>query len=229
MTQGSRVIQLRAGLNELSADILCLQEVQEVNVKRVINHTLKGQSQLASLHDNHYPFSAYGANAIYRHGNHGNAILSKFPIVSWQNIDVSDHRLEQRGLLHAVIEHPRYSELHVICAHFGLFKGGRNRQAHALIQHIEQHVPPHATLIIGGDFNDWNLHVHRALTHHLKVTDVVEHFQQEDVGRTFPSLIPWFKLDRLYVRGLAIQASKIYSGPTWRSRSDHAPICAHLL
>ncbi len=229
MTQGSRIVQLKAGLAELAADIICLQEVQEINTKRTINHTIWGQSQLASLHDNHYPFCVYGANAIYRHGDHGNAILSKYPIVSWQNIDVSDHRLEQRGLLHAQIDHPRHGELHVICVHFGLFKGGRNRQAQALIAHIEKHVPHDATLIIAGDFNDWNLHVHRALTQHLKVIDAVEHLQETEVGRTFPSLMPWFKLDRLYVRGLSVQSAKIHSGPIWRSRSDHAPICAELM
>ena len=229
MTQGSRIVQLKAGLAELSADIICLQEVQEINTKRTISHTAWGQSQLASLHDNHYPYCVYGANAIYRHGDHGNAILSKYPIVSWQNIDVSDHRLEQRGLLHAVIDHPRHDQLHVICVHFGLFKGGRNRQAQALIAHIEAHVPRDATLIIAGDFNDWNLHVHRALTQHLKVIDAVEHLQQTEVGRTFPSLMPWFKLDRLYVRGLSVQSAKIHSGSVWRSRSDHAPICAQLI
>lgn len=228
MTQGSRITQLRAGLNELNADILCLQEVQEINTKRILSHAVHGQSQLASLHENQYQYSAYGANAIYRHGDHGNAILSKFPIKSWQNIDVSDHRLEQRGLLHAIIEHPRHGEVHVVCAHFGLFKGGRNRQAQALISLIEAHVPAQAKLIIGGDFNDWNLHVHRALTSHLKVNDAVEHLHQSDVGRTFPSMLPWFKLDRLYVRGLNARSAKIFSGPIWRSRSDHSPICAEL-
>ena len=31
MTQGSRIVQLKAGLAELAADIICLQEVQEIH------------------------------------------------------------------------------------------------------------------------------------------------------------------------------------------------------
>ena len=45
---------------------------------------------------------AYGMNAVYPHGHHGNAILSRWTIDQFTNHDVSDHALEKRGLLHAV-------------------------------------------------------------------------------------------------------------------------------
>lgn len=228
LTQGSRISALKTGLSELAADILCLQEVQETNLKRKHIHSIHGHSQLDSLHDGRYPFVAYGANAVYQHGNHGNAILSIYPIKSWQNIDVSDHRLEQRGLLHAIILHPKHHEIHVICAHFGLFKNGRGRQAQALIKCVHQHVPTDAPLIIAGDFNDWNLHVHRTLTHDLQVIDTTENHHKTQVGRTFPSFLPWFQLDRMYIRGFSVESSHIYSGALWRTRSDHSPILAQL-
>lgn len=229
LTQGSRVTALKHGIAELAADIICLQEVQETNHKRGhIHHTHNGQSQLASLHDGRYPFAAYGANAVYKHGHHGNAVLSVFPIKSWQNIDVSDHRLEQRGLLHAVIAHPAHGEVHVVCVHFGLFKGGRGRQAKALVDLVQKNIPTDAPLIIAGDFNDWNLHVHRTLTEDLHVTDAIENHHNTHVGRTFPSLLPWLQLDRMYVRGFAVKSAHIHSGTAWRARSDHAPICAQL-
>ena len=52
--------------------------------------------------------------------------------------------------------------------------------------------------------------------------------QQQALGRTFPSMIPWFKLDRLYVRGFEIESAEVKWGQEWRNRSDHAPIQAIL-
>lgn len=263
MTRGCHLSELKSGLKEINADLICLQEVQDVNTKRkspvLIEH---GHSQIAALQANLYPHIAYGANAIYEHGHHGNAILSKYPIQHWRNIDVSDHRLEQRGILHATLEHPQLGEIHVINSHFGLFKVSRVRQAHALIRHVRDTVPTHAPLIVAGDFNDWNLHVHHLLTHELQLQDAVESIQssartstpdkqphplrrlvknithtalaptpfgtQQSLGRTFPSMIPWFQLDRLYVRGFEIAEAHVKMGAEWRHRSDHAPIQATL-
>lgn len=225
LSHGCSAASLQAGLRELNADIVCLQEVQEANTSRTRIH---GHSQLATLKGDDYPYHAYGANAFYKHGHHGNAILSKFPIHFWSNLDVSDHRLEQRGMLHAVVEHPRHGNLHVICTHFGLFKVSRMRQAIALIEQIQAHVPNDAPLIIAGDFNDWNLHVHQLLTQRLHVVDTIESVHQKHVARTFPARLPWFKLDRLYVRNLSIIDAQVHSGREWRTRSDHAPMTASL-
>ncbi|MBS1174545.1 MAG: hypothetical protein H6R05_676 [Burkholderiaceae bacterium] len=261
--RGCHLSALKQGLHELNADIVCLQEVQDINTKRNA-HSIEhhGHSQVLALQGQDYPYIAYGANAVYQHGNHGNAILSKHPIQKWSNIDISDHRLEQRGILHATVQHPEHGEIHVICAHFGLFKVSRIRQAQALIHHVREHVPAHASLLVAGDFNDWNLHVHQLLSRELQMKDAIETVQhgqaqnergrirqlsrqfaqpfkqrfsgndldehEKQVGRTFPSVAPWFKLDRLYVRGFEIKDAHIKAGRVWRERSDHAPICAVL-
>ena len=261
--RGCHLSALKQGLHELNADIVCLQEVQDINTKRKLRSLEShGDSQVRALQGQDYPYIAYGANAVYHHGNHGNAILSKHPIQKWSNIDVSDHRLEQRGILHATVQHPQYGEIHVICAHFGLFKVSRIRQAQALIHHVREHVPMNVPLLVAGDFNDWNLHVHQLLSRELHLKDAIESIQhgqgqsprgrirqlthqfsqplrktlayndldehEKQVGRTFPSVAPWFKLDRLYVRGFGIQDAHIKAGRVWRERSDHAPIYAEL-
>ena len=262
MTRGCHLNELKSGLKEMDADLICLQEVQDINTKRKSTIlTEHGHSQVAALQANLDPHIAYGANAIYEHGHHGNAILSKFPIQHWRNIDVSDHRLEQRGILHATLDHPLLGAVHVVTSHFGLFKVSRVRQAHALIRHVRETIPTHAPLIIAGDFNDWNLHVHYLLTRELLLRDAIETIQQgrqphvdneqnrlrrlvknitnsalaptpfgtqQTLGRTFPSMIPWFKLDRLYVRGFEIAEAHVKMGAEWRNRSDHAPIQATL-
>ena len=40
---------------------------------------------------------AYGKNAVSQHGHHGNAVLSRFPIVAHENLDISAHAFESRG------------------------------------------------------------------------------------------------------------------------------------
>lgn len=228
LLKGCRLSNLRQGLLELNADIICLQEVQESNRRHIKSIFTHGTSQLSALQKNNYSYVAYGANATYRHGHHGNAILSRYPIKQWTNIDISDHRLEQRGILHAIITHPDLGEVHILCAHFGLFKVSRVRQAEALITHVEQYIPKDVPLIIGGDFNDWNLHVHHLITKRINVIDSIESKNQKQVARTFPVQLPWFKLDRLYTRNLTVLEAQVHTGTQWRRRSDHSPISAFI-
>ncbi|GAA4337617.1 endonuclease/exonuclease/phosphatase family protein [Pigmentiphaga soli] len=142
--------ELRLGLHGLRADLVFLQEVQGRNDKR------------GTLHEQHEVLAAalrleaaYGRNAVYRHTDHGNALLSRFPIVSHVNEDISDHAMEQRGILHACIDIDNRI-VHCFVVHFGLFAGSRVRQAAALIARIESEVPAGAPVLIAGDFNDWN-------------------------------------------------------------------------
>ena len=58
------------------------------------------------LADSIWPQFAYGRNAVYPKGHHGNAVLSKFPIVRYENHDVSIGGPEKRGLLHCVLRVP---------------------------------------------------------------------------------------------------------------------------
>ena len=58
-----------------------------------------GHEQHDFLAEGVWPNTAYGGNAIYDHGHHGNAILSRFPILSSHNQDISELRFERRGML----------------------------------------------------------------------------------------------------------------------------------
>ncbi len=140
---------LRLGLYGLRPDLLFLQEVQGRNQ---VHGSLDAQheSLAAALHMQ----AAYGCNAVRQATDHGNALLSRYPILYYENQDVSDHRLEQRGLLHGVV---RVGDVPVHClvVHLGLLAGGRSRQVQALADRIQRLVPAHEPLLIAGDFNDW--------------------------------------------------------------------------
>lgn len=148
---GSResLSQLRLGLYGLHPDLLFLQEVQGRNEQQNIFHAQ--HESLGAALDMDY---CYGCNAIREHTDHGNALLSRYDILSYENQDISDHKLEQRGLLHATILVDE-TEVHCLVVHLGLFAGGRTRQIMALVDRIKRMVPADAPMIIAGDFNDW--------------------------------------------------------------------------
>lgn len=163
---------LRLGLHGLDADILFLQEVQGRNEQRA---TLDAQheSLAAALHMQ----AAYGCNAVREMTDHGNALLSRFPIVSFENEDISDHSLEQRGLLHGELDIEGRT-VHCFVVHLGLFAGSRMRQVEALAQRIQRLVPDESPVLIAGDFNDWRNELAPLFVKRLGVQEVFMHASQ---------------------------------------------------
>jgi len=47
-------------------------------------------------------------------------------------------------------------------------------------------------------------------------------------ARTFPAMLPFLKLDRIYLRGFAVRQARVLSGQNWKRLSDHAAIVADL-
>ncbi|MDE2310598.1 MAG: endonuclease/exonuclease/phosphatase family protein [Betaproteobacteria bacterium] len=217
---------LRDRLRELNADILFLQEVQgesNGNVQRHLNYPTLPQHEF--LADQIWPHHAYGKNAVYDDGHHGNAILSRYPIVRWDNQDISAHRFESRGLLHCEIELPGTGQLlHCICVHFGLFKRGRGVQFNALVERINRVVPADAPLIIAGDFNDWLNHASRLLAQELQLHEVFD-ASHGKLARSYPAGMPLLCMDRIYVRGLEIRHCDVHA---WRKISDHVALSTNL-
>jgi endonuclease/exonuclease/phosphatase family metal-dependent hydrolase len=219
--------ELRERLRELNADIVFLQEVQGKNITDAERHVdYPAQPQYEFLAEKIWPHYVYGMNAVYAEGHHGNAILSRYPIERWDNQDVSAHRFENRGLLHCEISLPGVTlPLNCICVHFGLFKRGRGQQFNALVERIKRMVSPDAPLVIAGDFNDWNNHASRFLAQELRVHEVFD-TSHGKLARSYPAGIPLLRMDRIYVRGVAVKHSDVYA---WRRISDHAALSTTLV
>jgi endonuclease/exonuclease/phosphatase family metal-dependent hydrolase len=47
-------------------------------------------------------------------------------------------------------------------------------------------------------------------------------------ARTFPALVPWLRMDRIYLRGFAVRDARVPRGPGWARLSDHSPVIADL-
>jgi endonuclease/exonuclease/phosphatase family metal-dependent hydrolase len=222
--------ELRERLSGLDADILFLQEVVGVHDRHAARHwDWPAKPQHEFIADKTWHEVAYGKTATYRHGHHGNAVLSRFPIVAQDNIDISAHPFESRGLLHCEIRiGPDQPVVHCINVHLGLFERGRQWQIRTLCERIRETVPMDAPLVIAGDFNDWRHRANRTLVQELGVHEVFEAVSGRP-ARTFPSVMPVFRLDRIYSRGLAIRDAHVhYAFRAGRRMSDHAALAARL-
>ncbi len=160
---------LRLGLHGLRPDLMFLQEVQGRNEKHGSLH-MQHEFLAAALHMD----CAYGCNAVRDRTDHGNALLSRHPILSFENQDISDHRLEQRGLLHGVIN-VGGREVHCFVVHLGLFAASRIRQIEVMIERIRRMVPDGAPMLIAGDFNDWKDRLAPLFVQQLGVYEVFAH------------------------------------------------------
>ncbi len=219
--------ELRERLRELHADIVFLQEVQgehKHHAERFANYP--DEAQHAYLAEKLWPHAAYGKNCVYEAGHHGNAILSRYPILQTLNTDISAHRFESRGLLHCEID-TGTARIHALCAHFGLFARGRRAQTRALIEYVQNEIPLDAPVIIAGDFNDWRNQMGTLISTELGMHDVF-HLSSGKVARSFPARLPLFRLDRIYVRGFSVLHSEVHTGGAWQRLSDHAALSARL-
>ncbi len=246
-----RVLALKKAIAQFDADVVFLQEVQGRHDRY---HSKFGEESRGHRHwperaqheyfatEGHH--SAYGMNAVYDHGHHGNALLSAYPIDNQANHDVSDHAYEQRGILHCEIKTPKCL-VHCYVVHLGLFESGRGRQAQALIDCVNNSAPNGEPIIIAGDFNDWRntlsdklrgalgvAEVFDELGARSRLGDIVRSFAGREKtitpARTFPAALPWFRLDRIYVRGFKVDTAQVLHGTLWAKLSDHAPIVANL-
>ena len=168
--------ELRLGLYGLRPDLVFLQEVQGRNENKSLLDA-QHESLAAALRLD----VAYGRNAIRHQTDHGNALLSRFPIVEHENQDISDHRLEQRGLLHARIELDGRA-VHCFVVHLGLFAGSRSRQILALTERIRRLVPEGDPILIAGDFNDWGDRLAPLFVQQLGLYEVFSHAPRSHGG-----------------------------------------------
>lgn len=221
---------LGLGIEALDADLVFLQEVRLFNhgESRRFERTSFGwpaQGQADYLAPEGYEV-AYRTNAVTRGGEHGNALLSRWPLGDVGHHDVSDHRFEQRGLLHVPVSWNGVP-VHAVVVHFGLVHASRVRQVQRLARYIEQQVPHGEMLVVAGDFNDWGEKLDGPMAD-LGLARAVAPAGARQQQATFPSLAPVFALDRFYLRGLACTSTMVPRGISWARMSDHLPLVAEL-
>ena len=220
--------ELRDALAKTNAELVFLQETvgrNDVHAARL--KEWPDTSQFEHIADTLWPHFAYGKNAHYDSGHHGNAILSKRALVHWDNIDVSPYPFAaSRSLLHAVISlAPESPPLHLICVHLGFLAFERRGQIRTLCRHIDEHIPHNEPLIVAGDFNDWRGIADREFDEQLELHEALRELHG-GFARTFPARAPLLRLDRVYYRGLTLAGIERLTGQQWKTLSDHIPLQA---
>jgi len=215
--------ELREAVRALGSDLVFLQEVE--------GGASAAGAQYEFLADTLWPEHAYGRNAVAEGQDHGNAVLSRLPVLRSRNHDVSLAGAEPRGLLHCVLLRPAAvsepsRELHVMCVHHGLREAHRRHQLARLCQTVLSEVPADAPLVVAGDFNDWRLHADPILAacglHEVFRSAFGRH------ARSFPARWPLLRLDRIYVRGVVAARPLPMPRLPWSRLSDHAPLAAEI-
>jgi endonuclease/exonuclease/phosphatase family metal-dependent hydrolase len=208
---------------ELQAEVLCLQEV--VNAPTGDLQWNQAHRIAAAFPDFHV---AFGVNRPFQGGTYGNMTLSRFPIVSWRNHDLSRERREPRGVLQTEIEMAPGLVVHVFNVHLGTGHMERRYQARKLLnpEVLEQPDLPGPRLVL-GDFNEWT----RGLTTRL-LQSSFNTFRPRYVAkypRTFPGMLPLMSLDHCYYdHPLELQSSRLWRSRTALWASDHLPLIAEF-
>lgn len=221
--------KIKQNIIEAEVDIVMLQEIQGHHVRHKIGILSSPDvSQFEFLADSIWPHYAYGKNAVYQKGHHGNAILSKFNIEEWSNINLSRFRRASRSFLHGVVKIPDIHEsLNLICVHLDLIGFERRRQLNLLKDYIDQTIADNEPIIVAGDFNDWHGQSGKALEAQLHMREAIRYLHG-NYAKTYPSHWPLLRMDRIYFRGMKLVQSGCLTRQPWNELSDHLPLFAQF-
>src|SRR5262249_51041126 len=117
-------------LAELDADIIALQEVFAL----CDSH----EGQVETLASELGLQRAFGCTRHHRGRPYGNAILSRWPILQWQEMDISWHHRERRGCVRVDLKTP-FGILHVFNIHMGTSYFERRHQVRSLLSSKQLH------------------------------------------------------------------------------------------
>lgn len=197
-------------LREMNADIIALQEVPLGGSKT--------PNVLAMLQQATGYVAAEGPACDRPERRFGNAVLSRYPILSMRAIDLSFGSREPRGAVDADVDCHGHL-LRVVATHLGLRFGERREQIRRLLQSFDTDQMP---VILLGDINEW-------FVWGSSLRTLESHFQEVPAPRTFPSRRPLFALDRIWIRPRhRLVHVEAHATPLARIASDHLPLLAHI-
>ncbi len=194
---------------ELDVDVIALQELQS-----------RGDSNMLDILQRATNMFAVAATTFRtKFGDFGNGLLSRFPILSSECIDLSVQGREPRNAIDANLDCKGVPS-RVIGTHLGLQSSERREQSARLISALKRH--PEVPTVLLGDINDWTMPSRAVQALHA-------HFGESSARATFPSLMPVLALDRIWVSAPSMLVRvHAHGSRTARVASDHLPLIADL-
>ena len=199
-------------LKELNCDIYALQEVDNQPGDDEESMQLEYLSRATDM-------AAVPGLRIVRHtGEYGNAVLTRFPILSVRRLDLSCARWEPRGAIDLQVEIDDMP-VRIIATHLGLSRSERRTQWSRLLATIAKGEPELPTLLL-GDMNEWYRPAATLQAAHRVLG-------KPPAPVAFPSFAPCLALTRMWMRPLqALRSLEVHRSTLTRTASDHLPVKA---
>lgn len=213
-----RVEEMAEVIRAAEVDLVLLQEVDRGVERSDRRDVLAELSELSGL-----PHTAFGKNIDHQGGDYGNGLLSRYPVVRWENTHLRQEKpdRERRGVVQAVVQVDG-AEVAVLATH--LDAGDADERRISADEIVEELLPRYEGLpiILGGDLNEGpEGYVHRRLSGVLR--DAWEAGEGE--GNTIPVREPRRRIDFLFHSGDLV-TDTAYVVQT--DASDHLPVVADI-
>ena len=214
--------RIAAVVKELEVDVIALQEVVCHSDRGLREHQAEFLARAVGME------FCFGENRKHYGGDYGNVVLSRFPIASFHNHDISVYRREPRGCLWAEIVLPDETVIHFANLHLGTSFFERRHQVRKL---MASHVLDDSTFdgrrVIAGDFNEW---INGLATQLFKARfNSIDPKLHLGTLRTFPGIAPLLHLDHIYFDdAFMLRKASLHKSRKSLLASDHLPIVAEL-
>ena len=214
----THVRRVAAVLREIDADIVALQEVFASEHGR--------QSQVEIIAEELGLESAVGRTRYLDGRPYGNAILSRWPIISWSQMRLPWTRREQRGCLRVDLDTPR-GVIHAFNIHMGTSYFERRHQIRSFLKHEYLHNGLSGPRVLVGDFNEWVSGLTtKTLRDKFESLNMQLHIQRR---KSYPGILPFLHLDHIYFeRPLHIEKAELVRTRQSLIASDHLPLVARF-
>ena len=210
-------------LKETESDIIALQEVVGMDEREL------ERNQVRSIAEELGFDYRIGENRRVHGGAYGNAVLTRLPIVTQHNHDITQRKKEPRGCLEVILalegQQPSAHHLRIYNVHLGTGFFERRYQATRLIQVLGDHSDQATPRLLLGDFNEWP----RGLVSSL----LGKHFNTAEpprrLGRawSYPGILPLAHVDHIYYDSpLEVKKVAVHRSRLALIASDHLPIVA---
>jgi endonuclease/exonuclease/phosphatase family metal-dependent hydrolase len=197
-------------VREVGADVVALQEVLR---------PFDRENPLDELAEELHYHLAFVSTRIHRHGELGNAILSRWPMTGIFTIDLSFGRMERRSAVVAQF-HDDSDAVAVVATHLALVDRTRKLQVESILGHRHLQGP----VVLLGDMNAWR----RCKATRQLDAALAERHDNRRWPPSFPSARPVMALDRVYARGARVAELRVHATPAARRGSDHLPVVAQV-
>ena len=199
-------------LREIRADVVALQEVET---------QAEGGIRILEALARETGSTMIPGPTMFRAGaQYGNALLTRLPVKSVAQVDLSVAGREPRGAIDVRLDAGGAGILRVCASHLGLRPSERRMQVKQLLVRLA--AEPGDIDVLIGDINEWLLWGRPLRWLH-------RFFIKPPAPATFPARWPLLALDRIWVRPRRrLERVFVHRSATAREASDHLPVVAWL-